>query len=93
MSLTEKKILRENKKKMYEIFPVPPIVPTNLDTIRNAREGEELRLVCEAQSQSPLLVEWYKDGRVIDATWRRYRQTNNDLRIRNARKSDAGLYR
>ena len=56
--------------------------------------GLDVKLICPVKSRTGnLIVEWSKDGEVVQSDFHRIKISGNMLRIKEARKDDGGRYK
>ena len=54
--------------------------------------GSDVRLVCPVTGEPQPMVEWSKDGEVVDYTWTRINTNKNYLKLRAAQPGDTGVW-
>ena len=54
--------------------------------------GSDVRLVCPVTGEPQPIVEWSKDGEVVDYTWTRINTNKNYLKLRAAQPGDTGVW-
>ena len=54
--------------------------------------GSDVRLVCPVTGEPQPMVEWSKDGEVVDYTWTRINTNKNFLKLRAAQPGDTGVW-
>ena len=54
--------------------------------------GEDVKMVCPVYGSPQPLVEWSKDGESIDYSWTRVKTNKNYLKLKQAHKSDTGVW-
>ena len=54
--------------------------------------GEDIKLVCPVFGSPQPIVEWRKDGESIDYSWTRVKTNKNYLKLKQAQKSDTGIW-
>lgn len=57
-----------------------------------ARPGEEVKLICPIYGSPQPIIEWEKDGEVVDYTWTRVKTNKSYLKLRGAQSSDTGVF-
>ena len=54
--------------------------------------GQDIKLVCPVFGSPQPIVEWSKDGESIDYSWTRVKTNKNYLKLKQAQKSDTGIW-
>ena len=54
--------------------------------------GENLRLVCPVSAYPAPMVEWSKNGEIIDFMWERHKTGKKWLKIKNLSEDDTGIF-
>merc|ERR1719234_2887139 len=69
----------------------PPRLRKGLEVVVG-RVGQEVKLVCPITGNPTPIIEWEKDGEVVDYTWTRVKTNKNYLKLRGAKLEDTGIF-
>merc|ERR1719234_1436254 len=69
----------------------PPRLRKGLE-VGVGRVGQEVKLVCPITGNPTPIIEWEKDGEVVDYTWTRVKTNKNYLKLRGAKLEDTGIF-
>ncbi|XP_023330620.1 fibroblast growth factor receptor-like 1 [Eurytemora carolleeae] len=82
---------RQHDRRMRRSEKGPPVASVSVLRIV-AISGEEVRVSCPIDGTPTPIIEWRKNGDVIDHTWTRMKTLKRVLKIRHIESADTGVY-
>ena len=76
---------------MYFILVGPPHAEQK-ELKKIGRIGETVKLVCPVSGFPKPMVEWSKNGEIIDFMWDRHRTGGRSLKIKDVTEDDTGIF-
>ena len=77
---------------MYFLIYLGPPHAESKELKKVGRIGETVRLVCPVSGFPKPMVEWSKNGEIIDFMWDRHRTGGRSLKIKDVTEDDTGIF-